>query len=217
MVRLTVNDDLTSASGLTKALAAVSDPGSQVLLFGAMPCTGGSAWQRLNAHRGPATAEKIKSERELAATLFDNFTLVAEACRANGGNIAIEWPRGCSYWSLPKTQQFLRRFALENYDFDGCMFGLASLATDTLGQPIKKPWRIASDIPGFANLRRLCTHGKTGTTHARCAGSNTKLTEGYTDELCTLIHRCFAAHTCRATSGGSMPPLPYDDEYVVDF
>jgi hypothetical protein len=190
-----------------------------VLLFGAMPCTGGSAWQRLNARRGPATAEKIRCEREIADTLFDNFALVAAACRANGGNIAIEWPRGCSYWSLPKTQQFLRAYALENFDFDGCMFGLTSLAPDTLGQPIKKPWRIASDIPGFANLRRHCTHERSSTSHACCAGSNTLLTQGYTDDLCTLIHRCFAAHACDTTSGGSLEGgvLPYADEYVVDF
>ena len=48
VVRFTIDDDLTSDEGLSKALAAVSDPEFQVLLFGALPCTGGSQWQNIN-------------------------------------------------------------------------------------------------------------------------------------------------------------------------
>jgi hypothetical protein len=72
VVRLTIDDDLTSDEGLAKALAAVSDPSFQVLLFGALPCTGGSQWQNYNWKRGPDTQDKIRghweSSRSCSAT-----------------------------------------------------------------------------------------------------------------------------------------------------
>jgi hypothetical protein len=198
VIRLTIDDDLTSTEGLNKAIAAVSDPYAQVLLFGSLPCTGGSQWQNLNWGRGPATQDKIRGHWEIFGMLFANFVKVAAACTANGGRIAIEWPRACSYWSLPVVQDFIRLHALTNYDFDGCMFGLCS-ATD--GNPIKKPWRIASDMSEFTDLRRRCTHSPA--EHALCAGTDTKASEGYTDALALLIHRCFASHACSSSPGGS--------------
>jgi hypothetical protein len=213
VVRLTLEDDLTSAEGLKRALAAVSDPSAYVLLFGALPCTGGSQWQNLNWGRGPATQRKIRAHREVFNTLFANFTLVAAACRANGGHIALEWPRACSYWSLDVVRNFASSYALENYDFDGCMYELRSASESTHGRPIKKPWRIASDMPQFSNLRRRCTHGPN--EHAPCAGTDTKVSEGYTDALATAVHHCFSLRSCGVCPGGSSF-RPIDDDYAVD-
>ncbi len=138
---------------------------------------------------------------------------MAAACYENGGRIALEWPRACSYWSLPVVRDFVRSYALENYDFDGCMFELRSAAKSSQGQPIKKPWRIASDMPEFSVIRRLCTHDPA--EHAPCAGTDTKVSEGYTDALATQIHRCFALHGCSACPGGSSF-RPVEDDYIVD-
>ncbi len=115
VIRLTIADDLTTPAGLAKALAAVSDPYAQVLLFGALPCTGGSAWQKINWVKGAATQNKIREHRATFAKLFSNFAQVAAACSANGGHIAIEWPRGCSYWSHLEVQALLRKHNLVNY------------------------------------------------------------------------------------------------------
>ncbi len=148
--------------------------------------------------------------------MYANFVKVAAACRSNGGNIAIEWPRGCSYWTEKPIQDLTREYGLINYDFDGCEYGLRSTAAATPGRPIRKPWRIASDMPEFASLRRLCTHDPN--EHARCAGDDTKRTEGYTDELALLIHRCFGLYACSQTLGGSaLHPEFDDDTYAVDF
>ena len=54
VIRLTITDDLTKPAGLDKALGAINTPNAIVILFGALPCTGGSQWQRLNWHRGNA-------------------------------------------------------------------------------------------------------------------------------------------------------------------
>jgi hypothetical protein len=216
VVRLTLDDDLTSDEGLAKALAAVSDPAFHVLLFGALPCTGGSQWQNMNWKRSPATRDKIRGHWYIFDTLFSNFVQVAAACSLNGGVIAIEWPRACAYWSRPNVRSFLRLYSLVDFDFDGCMFGLCSAAKSTLGHPIKKPWRITSNMPEFLNLRRSCTH--TPSEHAPCAGADTKLSEGYTDALATSIHRCFAAYACSLSPGGTATQLSAElNNYAVDF
>jgi hypothetical protein len=215
VVRLTIDDDLTSTEGLARALEAVSDPNFQVLLFGALPCTGGSQWQNINWRRGANTRHKIRSHWDVFEALFSNLRKVAAACSLNGGHIAIEWPRACAYWRRPAVKSFLRLYALVDYDFDGCMFGLCSTAAATLGNPIKKPWRIASNMPEFANLRLICTH--TPSEHASCAGVDTKASEGYTDALAMSIHACFALHEEPSGPGGTALPLSTLDEYVVDF
>ncbi len=216
VIRLTIDDDLTTNKGLNKALAAVSDPDAQVLLFAAIPCTGGSQWQNLNWGRGQATQEKIRGHRDTFERLFTNFVKVAAACDANCGHIAIEWPRACSYWSLNVVSDFVRKHSLIIHDFDGCMYGLCSTNVNTPGDPIKKPWRIASNLTEFSNLRRKYTHQPS--EHVPCAGVDTKRSEGYTDELATSIHRCFASHAC--SSGGSavrQPEYECADGYAVDF
>ncbi len=148
-------------------------------------------------------------------SLFKNFEKVAAACTLNGGHIAVEWPRSCSYWSRPNVCSFLRLYALADYDFYGCMFGLCSTAAATLGDPIKKPWRIASNMPEFTNLRLSRTHQPS--EHAPCAGAETKTSEGYTDALATSIHDSFALHECGLGPGGTALPLSTLDDYLVDF
>lgn len=137
VVRLTIDDDLTSAEGLAKVLAAVSDPNVQVLLFGALPCTGGSQWQNINWKRGPDQQDKTQGHWDIFEVLFDNFVKVAAACSQNGGHSAIEWPCACSYWSRPVVHSFLRVYSLVDYDFDGCVFGLCSAVEATLGNPVR--------------------------------------------------------------------------------
>ena len=59
VVRLTVDDDLRKRSGMETALKAVREH-HNVLLWVAIPCTGGCPWQRINSKRSPETAAKIK-------------------------------------------------------------------------------------------------------------------------------------------------------------
>ena len=181
-----------------------------MLLFGALPCTGGSQWQNINWHRGPDTQDKTRAHWEVFEMLFNNFVMVEAACSQNGGHVAIEWPRACAYWSRPAVRCFLRLYNLVDFDFDGCMFGLCSAA----GSPIKKPWRIASNLQQFTHLRKKCTHQPS--EHARCAGVDTQASEGYTDALAKSIHACFALYACSSCPGGTDPALE-DFEYVVDF
>ena len=177
---------------MAKALAAVSVPGIPVLLFGSLPCIGGSAFQRLNWRRGPQTQAKIRAHWEEFEKLWKHYVLVAVACRANGGSLALEWPKGCAYWRERKVKLFLEHHGMQMYHLDGCMFDLRSQAPSTRGRLLRKPWTIASDCVEFQRLCRACTHAPT--EHVKTQGSDTVLTESYTDDLAHGIHECWNVH-----------------------
>ena len=67
--------------------------------------------------------------------------------RRFGGRIAMEWPKGCKYWKFPRVAAFCRDAKLASVCFDGCAFGVKSVALATKGLPIKKPWRVDTDMP----------------------------------------------------------------------
>ena len=191
-MRLTIDDDLTTDAGLNKAVNAVSNPRIPTLLFGALPCTGGSPYQFLNWQLGPKTRAKIRHHRSIFNCLWKAFVTTAEACIAAGGKIAFEWPRNCMYWRLRKVKAFLKKHGMKCYKFDGCMYNLRSEASKTHGKFLQKPWIIASNCPEFAYMERRCNH--TREQHAKTAGSDTRRTEGYTDEMADEIHGCWRHH-----------------------
>jgi hypothetical protein len=171
VIRLTLEVDLTSAAGLAKAIEAVSDPNAQVLLFGALPCTGGSAWQRYNMKRGRATQQKVQAHRDTFWILYANFVKVAAACRSNDGHIALEWPRGCSYWNEEPIKDFAREYALIDYDFDGCEYGLRSTAPATLGKPSRNHGVLH---PTCRSLHHYAAPARTRTTSMQDARATTR-------------------------------------------
>ena len=188
VVRLTADDDLTTQEGLDKALAAVSESDVPVLLFGALPCTGGSLCQHVNWYRGAKTRSKIRAHWALFRVLWRNFVIVADACIQHGGRIAIEWPRSCMYWRHRYVKSTLKRWDCTAHRFDGCMYGLVGRTQATEGIPLRKPWTVASNCPDFRHICRLCDHAH---GHARIQGGDTKSTEGYTDELADAVHDCW--------------------------
>ena len=166
----------------------------------------------LNWSLGPQTRGKIRQHWAVFRVLWHNFVLVARRCRANGGSIAFEWPRRCSYWNKRQVRKFMLEFGIKPYHLDGCAFGLVSQAPRSIGKPIRKPWTIASDVPAFSALCRCCTH--LPEQHVRCQGSDTRLTEGYTDDLARAIHLAWQVHVdvhdrvTVPTTRGAIPRAP---------
>ena len=127
-IRLTIEDDLRTQEGLETALRAVDAPNG-VLLWAAIPCTGGCAWNALNAKRGSeATREKIRGHRVYFWAIWHNFEKVAEATIAKGGYIAIGWPSSCAYWRESRIQELVNKHVCERASIHGCMYGLKSIA-----------------------------------------------------------------------------------------
>ena len=158
------------------------------LLFGSLPCMGGSPYQRMNWYRGATTRTKIRGHWRLFRCLWRSFRQVANACLANGGHIAIEWPKSCLYWRNRSVRADLTKWGCVPYHFDGCMYGLVSQSAGTRGVPLRKSWTICSNADGFKHVARACDHAH---VHARIQGTDTKMTECYTPELADRIHYCW--------------------------
>jgi hypothetical protein len=94
--RFTKSVDLTSAEGVAEAiLAAENSP--NCLIWIAVPCTGGSSFQRINA-KFKSHRIRMRRHRQLFDALWAAVELIADACSKAGGRIAMEWPTGCKYW-----------------------------------------------------------------------------------------------------------------------
>ena len=84
--------------------------------------------------------------------------------------------------------RFLTKHGFVNADFDGCMCGLVAEKGPMAGIPINKPWRVAcspnSSLPRLLNKKCDRSHD-----HTPCAGANTLGTQGYTDDVCKIVHQ----------------------------
>ena len=90
-VRITAEDDLTSATGRQKVLDVISKyRDTPILIWVSIPCTGGSTWQRRNRKKSQKAAMSIQQHILLFTTLLDSLLLIASHC---GSNVcfAIEW------------------------------------------------------------------------------------------------------------------------------
>ena len=120
--------------------------------------------------------------------LWSAFEVVAEHALSVGARVFIEWPRACRYWKDSRVVAFLSKHGFVSAEFDGCMYGLVAEKGPMQGAPINKPWRVAcspnSSLPKFLNKKCDRSH-----EHTPCAGRNTLGTQGYTDEICKIIHQ----------------------------
>ena len=73
------------------------------------------------------------------------------------------------------------------------------MAKSTRGKPLKKPWKLASNHPGMLEgFDKRCVHQgdclRFQQPHVRVQGQDTKMTEGYTDEMAVAVHRGHKDH-----------------------
>ena len=85
-------------------------------------------------------------------------------------------------------QRLIEQYGLTVVRFNGCRLQL----TDSDGNPLAKPWKLATDCPGiikrFKDLKCRGDH-----VHAQNRGSTLKSTEEYTHDFIRLIHEGFRA------------------------
>ena len=82
VLRLTQEEDVTSEIGWATAMEAVTGP--NVLLWGSLPCTGGSSWQRINKHR-PGGHARIRKHFSAFKKMWNSFEQVARSNHEKGG------------------------------------------------------------------------------------------------------------------------------------
>ena len=174
IVTITEDDDACSAYGINKVKACVRS--SLDCVFFAGPCTGGSAWNRLNRTVSIKAEMQIEKHQELYWSLWNCFANALDHVFAIGACALTELPRGCEYWRDDRMTTLIEGTESHVHDFDGCMYGLATHYGHR-NIPIKKPWRIVSWGVQFQSLMKKCDHKH---QHAPCAGRETRVTQLYT-------------------------------------
>ena len=99
-------------------------------------------------------------------------------------HIALEWPRRCRYWKLTKVSRLLIQYEMISYHFDGCARGMK----DQWGNPLKKPWVVATIHSGIGKALSKF-HCKCEQQHAQGRGIALKRTEEYTFKMTDAIHK----------------------------
>ena len=124
LVRLTEEQDMTTERGIEYALEFLrrSDAGC-VTLFGALPCTWGTPWQRMQEHlRGmdPKYRQHMDELYDQFIRLIHNFVRLAREVVVRGGYIIFEWPAHNRLWREPMVVAMEREFKMQRVRFDGC-------------------------------------------------------------------------------------------------
>ena len=94
-------------------------------MWASTPCAGGRPWQRLSA-KGPGGQAEIDDHLSLHHALFNSWKKIADAVKARGGDLAMEWPRDCKYWWLEDVTEALANYSMSKATFDGCALGLVA-------------------------------------------------------------------------------------------
>jgi hypothetical protein len=194
-VRVTINEDATTDKCTQELIQLIKDhPDIPILLFAAIPCTGGSQWQNIN-RRKPGEEAKLAYHRRIFKKIWKNFVKICEVLLKNPLNrVAIEWPKGCAYWKFDEVVQFLNAYRLTPVVFNGCALNLKSVVYPD--KFIPKPWRLSTNCTEL--LKRftpmICPGISPSHQHTDCAGRDTALTENYTYDMTDRIHSSFDKH-----------------------
>ena len=168
-----------------------------ILLWGSIPCTGGTPWARYNLRRYPDTfPARLRKLRWQWRRMCYNFYRIAEFFRKRNGHWAIEWPSKCDYWKSPQVLDFLRQEKGEIFQATarGCAFGLRAIAGEDRGRLMSKAWHIKSTMPKLPEyLERSCSYSSKY-IHGKAAGQNTAHSGRYTTEFVSSVHKMFSNH-----------------------
>ena len=165
-----------------------------VLIFASLPCTGGCTWQRINS-KTTEGGERVESHKQLFRKLFRSLRkLDGSLCKFCDVSIALELPASCDYWKLPMIQNFIDQHGLQEHLVDGCMVGIK----DKEGAPLKKTWRIVSDVSLSEQLSGLrCDKSH---QHGESRGNDLKKAESYTYVLTDAVHVSWSKHVNKQVS-----------------
>jgi hypothetical protein len=169
MIRITKGLDANSVKG--KCMAAKVTAARHGLLFSTIPCTGGCPFNYINGQTEQGRAKIRKYVREIIPSLKTSERLCAVA-RNYGNFICMKWPAGCSYWKRRNDRRSIEQNGSIVAKFNGCRLN----PTDSAGNPLARPWKLATNCPGiirrFQDLKCRGDH-----VHAENRGNTLKATK----------------------------------------
>ena len=185
-----VHEDLDANSRacedmIVESVGAVKrdQPRAPVLVYAALPCTGGSSWQFVNEANGPngKVREKKLKFRRLLKSLKRLLLRLADY----EPYLAFELPKSCAYWKWPEVESLVRQYDLIKFRVDGCAVGVV----DHAGAPLFKSWCIASNVICMNTVERHLCDGKH--EHGASRGTALREAENYTPVFARAIHEAW--------------------------
>ena len=205
LVRCTMKEDMSDRRSIEDLLTFLKAVPRRVCvaLWSAIPCTGGSKAQNLNAKR-PGHSRKLAEHAECFDALFAHFQLLAEEVKQRGGYVIHEWPQQNRYWNQPVVADYFDDESFEHIVVTGCAFGLRVPSGQYEGMFLEKKWRIASSMPGLGEVLSLpCPKNH---RHTGINGSKTGLTGRYPQHMADAFHKHFLVATLARNSAPARPP-----------
>ena len=196
VIRVTTNHDQTTEEGYNWLIGQIKQIPNHIpiLLWGSIPCTGGTPWARYNLRKYPETFPKrLRKLRAEWRILTYNFQRVSEIIKRRQGHWALEWPTKCSYWESPNVTQFLRNQKEHIYiaKATGCAFNLTAIAGPLRSHPMSKSWFVKGTLPTIEKYLDRSCQCSSDVQHAPAEGANTAHSGRYTTAFVTAIHRAF--------------------------
>ena len=126
IIRLTESQDLRNPTVIADVLKIIHDPNSGlVVLFGSLPCTGGTSLQQINkVKHAEGHEERMRVHLQTFTELLESFLVLCEGVKIVGGEIIYEWPYKCAFWKHPQIESMIDTYGLKQLFFNGCALNL---------------------------------------------------------------------------------------------
>ena len=98
IIKITEELDARSPKAIELMRLVCKQDGKRVILWSAIPCTGGCTWNFINGMT-PEGQNRINEHVALMVQLLERFVCIAKLVMQNGGIICFEWPGRCTYWN----------------------------------------------------------------------------------------------------------------------
>ena len=182
-------------------------PNAPILVYAALPCTGGSSWQFVNQAVG--NCEAIKKKRQQFRTLFKALKRLLKSLSSDGGHVFLtfELPRTCLYWKWSEVQSLMQQHRLCKFRIDGCAVGVK----DAKGLPLLKSWTLASNVVCMNEVEEHICDGTH--SHGSARGSSLKHAENYTKKFVLTVHRAWR-HECVALCSSGTQSVKQSSSHV---
>eukprot|EP00971_Amphidinium_carterae_P274372 5444975-Amphidinium_carterae.3 len=149
----------------------------KVHIWFSLPCTGVSPWQRLN-RRTEQQRNRLRAMQDLSLKFTVAGIRLATEGLSKGAGIYWEWPRTCSYWSLPLMEQFTHQHNLKTVLVSGCAMNLK-----WKDEYISKTWCILTNETGLESQPCMKNH-----SHQQCRGTAARMSGLYTDDFAHWVY-----------------------------
>jgi len=189
-VRFTKQDDLTSVATIKLLRDILEDCEKhklRVLLWSAIPCTGGCPFQEINKNKGEATREKIAGHWKLFRKLWATLKSCGEIVLRQGGIVAIEWPNRCRYWNEGDVRKFVAKHSLSTAHVHACEYGMQSIKDKS--KYLQKIWHVKTSSQRFADGIHKKRSG--GHDHITIESADTEPSGKYPVLFAQAIYRSF--------------------------